>query len=205
MKKHIRPAQEEMHGNIYTIIFMIVWYGIIFRTVIVNGFQANLLIFLVGGLLPLLAVARETQRALFYRREHQRAIQGGRMQRGKITGYSRKAVASEGKNGRSRYRTYYFLQVEIYNSDNGAVSQFLSQAYSKPIHKYLGGSSVTVYTDESGWHRYLDDFQWKERRSDPDIFNSSREWDGSGGLNTAIRVIAVVVLILMFLFMVLEL
>ena len=72
MKKHIRPAQEEMHGNIYTIIFMIVWYGIIFRTVIVNGFQANLLIFLVGGLLPLLAVARETQRALFYRREHQR-------------------------------------------------------------------------------------------------------------------------------------
>lgn len=205
MKKRIRPAQEEMRGCTYTVLFMILWYGLVIRSFLTSGFEPMLLIFVAGGLIPLLAVAKEIQRAMFYRRERRRAVESGRRQRGRITGYTRKAVVSGTKNGRDRYRTYYFLQVEIYATETGVATQFLSEGYSRPIYKYLGGTDVTVYTDESGWHHYLEDFHWKERPSDPDIFSSPREFQPSGGIDTAIKVIAVVVMVLMFLFIVLGL
>ena len=81
-----------MRGCTYTVLFMILWYGLVIRSFLTSGFEPTLLIFVAGGLIPLLAVAKEIQRAMFYRRERRRAVESGRRQRGRITGYTRKAL-----------------------------------------------------------------------------------------------------------------
>ena len=107
---------------------------------------------------------------------------------------------TSGEHGRLRYRRYYFLEVEMTDPDTGISSRIQSQGYRRPIHRYLGSNRVTVYTDRSGWKYYLEDFQWKEHRRDPDIFDYPREFEevhlGSGRVT---QIIFVVILILMVL------
>lgn len=196
-KRRIRPASEELGCHLEMILFTLVWYSILVIQILERGFEASIIVFLLAGLIPILAMAAGIKQALYYRAQRREAIALGRVQKGTIVGVSRKAVPVEGKNGRQRYRMYYFLTVEIINPQNGAVSQFLSQPYSRPIHQYLASPRVSVYTDQSGWQHYLEDFEWKEQNSDPDIFNTPKEYNASGAFGVAIR--AVTCLILIFL------
>ena len=188
-----------MNFGIEMVLFEAVWYCVIISVIVREGFQLYLLIFLLGGLIPVLAMLQSVRKALFCRACRKEAIALGKYQNGRIVGVSRKAVPVEVRNGRQRYKTYYFLQVELVNPENGAVSQFISPAYSKPIHKYLSGPNVRVYTDKSGWKRYLEDFSWKERMSDPDLFDTPKEYNASGWLARLTRLIFIAVLVLMLL------
>lgn len=82
-----------------------------------------------------------------------------------------------GRHHTLRYRRYYFLQVEMYDPVTGAANTIQSQGYRKPVHRYLASDRVSVYTDRSGWKHYIEDFQWKEHRGDPDIFNMPKEFE----------------------------
>ena len=138
----------------------------------------------------------------FYRKQRADAIALGDRKNGRIVGITRQDVPyySSDDHGRLRYRRYYFLEVEMTDPDTGISSRIQSQGYRRPIHRYLGSNRVTVYTDRSGWKHYLEDFQWKEHRSDPDIFDYPREFEevhlGSGRVT---QIIFVVILILMIL------
>ena len=197
MKRKIRPASEELGIQFELILVSLLWYGTLVTQIIERGFQMSIVIFLMAGLIPIVSMVEGTKRALFYRRERANALSLGRVQTGNITGVSRKNVPIETKKGRQRYKAYYFLTVEIVNPQNGAVSQFLSDAYAKPIHKYLSGTRVSVYTDQSGWHHFLEDFQWKERKSDPDIFNTPREYASSNMMTMIVRIMLLLMTLLM--------
>ncbi len=202
MRRVIRPAEEEMGGVITTVLFSVVWYSALCGTIFRGGFQITLLLFLVAGLLPLCQAVNIARRAFFYRKQRADAIALGDRRNGRIVGITRQDVPyySSDDHGRLRYRRYYFLEVEMTDPDTGISSRIQSQGYRRPIHRYLGSNRVTVYTDRSGWKHYLEDFQWKEHRSDPDIFDYPREFEevhlGSGRVT---QIIFVVILILMVL------
>ena len=58
---------------------------------------------------------------------------------------------------------------------------------------------MTVYTDQSGWNYYLEDFEWKTSRKEPDILPFREEFDESGGLSILIKVIFAFLLVMMLL------
>jgi len=99
-----------------------------------------------------------------------------------------------------RVSTGDYLEVEMTDPDTGISTRIRSQGYRRPVHRYLGSDRVTVYTDRSGWKHYLEDFQWKEHKNDPDIFDYPREFEEvhleSGRLS---QIIFVVILLLMIL------
>ena len=64
-RKRIRPAQEEMRGTAFTIIFVLVWYAGLMRGIAGGGFQSAYLLFLVAGLLPVFTAVQGVRRALF--------------------------------------------------------------------------------------------------------------------------------------------
>ena len=202
MRRVIRPAEEEMGGIVSTVLFSVVWYSALCGTIFRVGFQLSMLLFLVAGLLPLCQAVNIARRAFFYRKQRADAIALGDRKNGRIVGITRQDVPyySSDDHGRLRYRRYYFLEVEMTDPDTGISSRIQSQGYRRPIHRYLGSNRVTVYTDRSGWKHYLEDFQWKEHRSDPDIFDYPREFEevhlGSGRVT---QIIFVVILILMIL------
>ena len=202
MRRVIRPAEEEMGGVVSTVLFSVVWYSALCGTIFRVGFQLSMLLFLVAGLLPLCQAVNIARRAFFYRKQRADAIALGDRKNGRIVGTTRQDVPyySSDDHGRLRYRRYYFLEVEMTDPDTGISSRIQSQGYRRPIHRYLGSNRVTVYTDRSGWKHYLEDFQWKEHRSDPDIFDYPREFEevhlGSGRVT---QIIFVVILILMIL------
>lgn len=175
----IRPAEEEIGNLLPLILFSILWYSTLGVSIVENGFQPGLILFLAAGLLPLYQAFMSIRRALFYRRQRAEAVALGRPARGRIVGISREDVPyyTSGKHRRLRYRRYYYLEVEVADPDTGIVSRIRSQGYRRPIHRYLGSDQVSVYTDKSGWKHYLENFQWKERRGDPDIFGGSCDFE----------------------------
>lgn len=178
MRRKIKPAEEEFGNIIYTILFSVVWYSVVLASIVSGGFSPFMMIFLVGGLiLPYTAVSN-MRRALFYRRQRAEAIALGHMTPGRITGIARQDVPyTTGEHHTLRYRRYYFLKVEICDPVTGVSNTIQSQGYRKPIHRYLASDRVNVYTDQSGWKYYIEDFQWKEHRNDPDIFRMPKEFD----------------------------
>ena len=200
MRRVIRPAEEEMGGVLSTALFSAVWYCAICGTILKSGFQISLLLFLVAGLLPLCQAVNIVRRALFYRKQRTDAIAFGNRCRGRIVGVTRQDVPYylSGEHRRLRYRRYYYLEVEMTDPDTGISTRIRSQGYRRPVHRYLGSDRVTVYTDRSGWKHYLEDFQWKEHKNDPDIFDYPREFEEvhleSGRLS---QIIFVVILLLM--------
>lgn len=204
MKSRIRPAEEEIGNILPVILFCILWYSAIGGIIAKNGFQIPLLIFLAGGLMPVYQTVTSIRRALFYRRERANAIALGNVSYGRITGVTRQDVPyyTSGDHRRLRYRRYYHLNVEITDPATGMTSEIQSQGYRRPIHRYLGAAQVKVYTDQSGWKHYLEDFHWKQHRSDPDIFNYPREFEEIHiGTERVGQIIFIVVLILMILSM----
>lgn len=88
------------------------------------------------------------------------------------------------------------------NPVTGISTVIQSQGYRCPIHRYLGSPDVKIYTDQSGWKHCLEDFHWKEHRSDPDIFNYPREFEETRmGTGLFGQIIFVVILILMIITM----
>lgn len=200
MKRLIRPAEEEIGNIAPTILFVILWYVSISSIIIRNGFQLSLLIFLIAGVLPLSQSINSIRRALFYRRQRSDAIALGNAAYGTITGVTRQDVPyyTSGEHSRIHYRRYYFLNVQMTDPVTGMSSEIQSQGYRKPIHRYIRSSQVKVYTDQSGWKHYLEDFQWKQHRNEPDIFSYPREFEEVNiGSERIGQIIFVIILILM--------
>lgn len=200
MKRVIRPAEEEIGNVIPLILFSILWYCSIGGIIIRSGFQFPLLIFLIAGILPVFQAVNTIRRALFYRRQRADAIAFGDAAYGTITGVTRQDVPyyTSGKHRHLRYRRYYYLTVQMTDPVTGISSEIRSQGYLKPIHRYLSSPQVRIYTDKSGWKHYLEDFQWKQNRNDPDIFNYPKEFeDVHIGTERFGQIIFVIVLILM--------
>ena len=205
MRKNIRPAEEEMGDIVTTIVFTVVWYGILLSNIAASGFDPFMLIFIIGGLLLPYTVMNNVRRALFYRKQRTEAIALGDVSPGRITGIERQDIPyTTGKHHTLRYRRYYFLKVEVYDPVTGAANTIESQGYRKPIHRYLASDRVNVYTDRSGWKHYIEDFQWKEHRGDPDIFNLPSEFEevhtGSGLIGKVIFILIAVFILLQILF-----
>ena len=204
MKRTIRPAEEEIGSVIPVILFSLLWYSSIFGIIFRGGFQTPLLIFLVAGILPLYQVITNIRRAFFYRRQRAEAVALGNVSYGKITGVTRQDVPyyTSGEHRRLRYRRYYYLNVEMTDPVTGVSTTIQSQGYRRPIHRYLASPDVKIYTDQSGWKHYLEDFHWKEHRSDPDIFSYPREFEETHlGTERFGQIIFVVILILMIITM----
>ena len=106
-----------------------------------------------------------------------------------------------GEHNTLRYHRYYYLQVDITDPVTGAVSTITSQGYRKPIHRYLASDQVRVYTDRSGWKHYLEDFQYKERKSDSGTFDDRpMEFDETAaGSGRVMQILFVIVFILIVL------
>ncbi len=200
-RRIIRPAEEEIGNLLPIILFVVLWYSGLGSIIINQGFQASLLIFLAAGLLPLIQISTNIRRALFYRRQRSAAVALGHAAEGRIMSVTRETVSdTSGRHNSVRYRRYYYLTVEMIDPYTGASTTIRSQGYRLPIHRYLRSDQVRVYTDRSGWKHYLEDFQWKEHRSDPDLFGPPREFEevqfGSGPIG---QIIIVIILIFMLI------
>lgn len=201
IRRRIRPAEEEIGNLLPIILFVVLWYSGLSSIIINQGFQASLLIFLAAGLLPLIQISTNIRRALFYRRQRSAAVALGHAAEGRIMSVTRETVSdTSGRHNSVRYRRYYYLTVEMIDPYTGASTTIRSQGYRLPIHRYLRSDQVRVYTDRSGWKHYLEDFQWKEHRSDPDLFGPPREFEevqfGSGPIG---QIIIVIILIFMLI------
>ena len=199
--RKIRPAEEEI-GNIFPVLlFVILWYGAIGVTISRAGFQVYLLLFLAAGLLPLGQTVTSIRRALFYRKQRADAIALGHEAEGRIISVTQQNVPYvSGKRGYVRYRRYYCLNVEMYDSATGMPTAFQSQGYRIPVHLYLCSDRISVYTDQSGWKHYLENFQLKQHRSDPGPFAPSNDFDETHpGTQRFTQIVAVIILIFMLL------
>ena len=203
MSRRIRPAEEEVGNIIPTILFMFLWYSGLLGIIASTGFDTMLLLFLNAGLRPLYSVVTSIRRALFYRRQRAEAIAGGQSCTGQIRSVVRQDqpyLDHTPDHRRIRYRRYYYLEVDMINPDTGVTNTIRSQGYSKPIHRYLSSNKVRVYTDKSGWKYYLEDFQWKQNKNDPDIFDYPKEFEDTiMGQGNIIQIIFIVIMILMVL------
>ena len=201
MKRRIRPADEEVGNIIPTVLFVFLWYSGLLGMMASTGFDTILLLFLAAGLLPLYSVGMSIRRAFFYRKQRADAIAYGQSFSGRIRSVVRQDqpyLDDSSEHRRLRYRRYYFLEVDMINPDTGVTNTIRSQGYSKPIHRYLASDKVRVYTDKSGWKYYLEDFQWKQHKSDPDIFDYPREFEDTiTGNGNVIQIIFMVIMILM--------
>ena len=202
MKRKIRPAEEEMGNVAFLILFAILWYACLVASLVNGGTRITVLLFFVAGLFPVYSAVTMIRKALFYRRQRADAIAYGSSQLGKIRGVMRQDIPyRSGEHNTLRYHRYYYLQVDITDPVTGAVSTIQSQGYRKPIHRYLASAQVRVYTDRSGWKHSLEDFQFKERMSDPGIFDDRpmefEETRAGSGRVVQILFIAVFILIVL--------
>lgn len=169
MRKKIRTADEELNGVFYTMIFVLIWYVFIIRYIIANGFHSSLLIFLIGGVLPLIQGVRTVQKALYYRRFHRQCMEMSYPRRGRIVNVTREYYDTYDSDHRRHRLTYYFLIIEVVDPQTSVLQTIKSSAYRIPVHRYLGSPYVQVYTDQTGWKYVIDGFELKNKRSDPDI------------------------------------
>lgn len=201
MKHNIRPADEEMGNAVPLLAFSILWYAAVARQM-AGAFQPSLVLFAAAGVLPLYSAVQMIRRAQFYRAQRAQAVAGGHPAHGTITGVAQKMVPYSGKHGRLRFQKYYYLQVDVRDPMTGAVYSIESQAYRKPIHRCLASPQVLVYTDDSGFRHYLEEFQWKTSKTEPDIFSYPREFEDTQQLpigQIAFVVIAILMLFQLFL------
>ena len=207
MKQKIRPAEEEIGNVAFIFLFVILWYSALLGSVMSGGAGITVMLFFVAGLLPVYSAVTMIRRALFYRKQRADAIAYGQSQLGRIQGVVRQDVPYySGKNRTLRYHRYYYLKVDITDPVTGVTNTIQSQGYRKPIHRYLASEQVRVYTDRSGWKYYLEDFRFKERMSDPGIFDDRPlEFEETmAGNGRVVQIIFVIVFILMILSMFME-
>lgn len=202
-KKTLRTAQEEITGIVPVILFSILWYTILIRLMVQAGAGGLLstggivyLLFAAAGLLPIYTVIQKIRKAMYYRKLRKRTIAHGRREKGRIVNVIQRTETLPSSRGRTRMRTLYFLSVEITDSASGAVYQIESDAYSKPPDRWLASPEVTVYTDASGWKRFLEDFRFKHHKDDPGIFPDRPEFREGTGFYRVMEVIIIVLMLL---------
>lgn len=198
MKHKIRPADEEFTNCIPSLAFSVLWYVSIGKQLI-QTFDPSLLLFIIAGLLPLYVGVQSIRKALFYRNQRAQAIARGHAVHGRITGVVRKMIPYSGKNGRLRFQKYYYLQVELYSAVNGTMQVIESQAYRRPIHRYIAAPQVMVYTDSSGFRHYIEEIQWKTSRKQPDILPYPPDFDETQSNFPFFQVIFVLIVVGMLL------
>ncbi len=200
MRRKIWTKQESFTGVGMELLFVLIWYGAIGRSLASSPGQLGLLaIFLVAGLLPLVNACSRIRRACYYRRLHRQYMQRP-PKRGRIVSCERRDSLVRGSKGRYHTQHEYILVVELLNDGAFEPVQVRSEPYTWPVYRVLGSPEVDVYTDETGWHYILDGFRYKEHRSDPGILRES-SYDrvpGEGG-GYLLRIIAAAVMIFMLL------
>ena len=133
-----------------------------------EGLQPFIMIYLSAVLLLQFQAVRMVQKAVYYRRLHAQCVEEGHPKKGKIVNIVREYYVDSNSRNR-QYITYYFLIIEVFDSNTGVSQRIKSEPYRIPLHKYLGAPYVKVYTDSTGWHHVIEDFQLKENRSEPGI------------------------------------
>lgn len=195
MRKKMITADEEISGVVPLICFCILWYvscaGMLFRA---GDFSPASALFVIAGLLPVYMICQKFRRAFYYRGLRKKTIGAGRRCRGRIVNIVKRTETVAGNNQRTQMRRLYFLIVEITNPENGAVYQIESDAYSFPVDNYLSSPEVTVYTDDSGWKHYIEDFRIKTSKNEPGIFPERPEFKESA---TFYKVFEIVIIVLM--------
>ena len=203
IKRKIRPAEEETGGLSFTILFAILWYGTIGYFDRRERFSDRDAFICGSGTSAAVSDVHEnTPRPVLQEAARRRSRAGPMAAYGRIVGVTRQDVPyyTPGRHSHLSYRRYYYLNVEMTDPSTGITTSIQSQGYRRPIHRYLRSNKVKVYTDKSGWKHYLEDFQWKEHRSDPDLFDCSREFEEAHPWNGRIgQIIVTAVLVLMIL------
>lgn len=201
MRRRIRTADEEMNGILFTIAFTVLWYGTLIHSILLSGFHAGLMIFLVAGIMVPAQAVRTVQKALYHRRFHKQCMNECYPQKGRIVNITREYYDTYDSRDRRRRITYYFLIIEIVNVETGAMQRIKSSPYRMPIHKYLASPYVQVYTDKTGWKYVIDGFELKKNRNEPDIpLEDSNVYLKDFNQPTAfVKIIFIAVLVLMIL------
>lgn len=199
-KRKIHTANEEFGGVGYTLLFSLIWYTLLLRIILQNGFSSSYLIFLIAGLMPLYQGSQVIRRAIYYRRFARRVKSYAQPRQGTIVGLTRKPeIRNSGR--RTRCINLYYLDVEIYDPQTGRFTRITSEPYRIQICRYLAGPKVDVYVDESGWKYVLDGFELKERKNDPGFFDGKLGpiLENDSNDSAYVRVIVFGVMVMMFL------
>lgn len=180
--KKIRVRNESIQNISSLILFVILWYGLLFRLAM-QTFSVTQIVFYIGGLLPLLSIVQVVKKASFYRKQRQQIIQTTPKINGTISEVLlRKGIIEEGSGNGQRARVVksYTLAVKIYDAEVGDYRIIESQPYNEPIHHYIADPSVSVYYDARANVYYIEDIIWKKHRKEPDVIDGPIEYeDGS--------------------------
>lgn len=167
-KRKLYTADEEFRGAAYLVLFTLIWYGSLFRTIWQSGLQSSVLLFLAAGLLAPVQAVRIVRRGLYHRRFSKQVKACSRPRKGRIVNIVRE-MQTEYSNSRRHQYYFYYLIVEVTDPETGLPSRIRSEAYRIPVYKYLAQPYVDVYVDSSGWKYVLDGFTLKKSRREPDI------------------------------------
>lgn len=168
MHKKIWTVNEEI-GNIVFLIFVsIIWYVLILASIKQNGFQPLVVLFIIVGLLFPFQTVRMLQKMVYFRKRHAKCVQEGHPQKGKIVNIVREHIVEPNSKSKNTL-TWYFLIIEMFDSNTGMSQRIMSDPYRIPLHKYLGAPYVKVYTDSTGEQYVIDGFQLKENPGEPGI------------------------------------
>ena len=173
MKTKIRTANEEIHGWAFPLIFIRVYAVFFIYQMITNGFSETLVFLLVLGLLFPIQYLKVIRRSFKFRQLHEHFVKEYKPERGRIYKIT-KELPKEGQEN----KIHYYLHIEILNSHGQLVRKVKSEAYYKPIHKYLASPEVDIYYDKQNNYFVVDGFQLKENENEPDIaLESSNVYD----------------------------
>ena len=167
--RKIRTKRESFPGAIYGLLFSLLWYGVIIKSILEGALAGSHVLFLAAGLLPLYVSFRQIRSALYYRRLH-RQYRNGTPRRGRIVDCVKRYCQTRGSRGRIRMEEEYILTIEAERESGIGFETIQSDPYSWPVYRVLSSPEVEVYTDENGWHHVIDGFQYKKRKTDPGIF-----------------------------------
>ena len=104
---------------------------------------------------------------------HEHFVREYQPERGRIYKIT-KELPKEGQEN----KIHYYLHIEILNSHGQLVRKVKSEAYYKPLHKYLASPEVDVYYDKQNKYFVVDGFRLKENENEPDIaLESSNVYD----------------------------
>lgn len=164
MKTKIRTANEEIHGLIFPLIFLAVYLAFFLYQIYSNGFSETTILLLVFGLLFPVQYLKVIRRSFKFRQLHEHFVREYKVQRGRIYNIT-KELPKEGQEN----RIHYYLHVEVLNAYGKLVRKIKSEAYYKPLHKYLASPEVDVYYDEQNKYFVIDGFKLKETGDEPDL------------------------------------
>lgn len=197
--RKIRTKRESMPGVPYAILFSVIWYSGLLRSVMSGQAIGGLLLFFIAGLLPLTVAFQQIKGAMHFRNLHKQAMKRT-PRKGKIINCQKSYYQERGRRGRIYTKAEYILIIELENEGEYSPLQIQSEPYEWPIYRVLRSPNVDVYTDDTGWHHVIDGFEYKKRKSDPGIFPEN-PWnmDPTENGNTIVRVIVYVIMILILL------